>query len=272
MTIDWFTFTAQILNFLILIWLMKRFLYGPIINAMDQRESRIASRLQEAKDATAQADAREHEFRQKTEELATAREELFAEVGRDVESWRTEHMHEARTEVEQARRDWQLALAREKQSLVNELQLNVARHATDIARHVLNQLADERLQSLLVAKFLQQMDASEPDVHQLLKAAHQTRIVQVECSHELTSEQHQQIDHAIRSVTGSDAAIEFRTNPDLICGIELTTQGCKVAWSIQESIAELESDLIDAIDGPMPDVSEAASPRQNVASDAEAVS
>ena len=48
MQIDWFTVVAQIVNFLILVWLLKKFLYGPIIRAMDDRERRIASRLEEA--------------------------------------------------------------------------------------------------------------------------------------------------------------------------------------------------------------------------------
>jgi F-type H+-transporting ATPase subunit b len=49
MLIDWFTVVAQIINFLILVALLKHFLYGRIIKAMDQREERINSRLEEAK-------------------------------------------------------------------------------------------------------------------------------------------------------------------------------------------------------------------------------
>jgi F-type H+-transporting ATPase subunit b len=45
MLIDWFTVGAQTLNFLILVWLMKRFLYKPILNAIDTREKRIAKEL-----------------------------------------------------------------------------------------------------------------------------------------------------------------------------------------------------------------------------------
>ena len=48
MLIDWFTVGAQALNFLILVWLMKRFLYKPILRAIDEREKRIASELADA--------------------------------------------------------------------------------------------------------------------------------------------------------------------------------------------------------------------------------
>ena len=40
MKINWFTVIAQLVNFLILVWLMKRFLYKPILNAIDEREKK----------------------------------------------------------------------------------------------------------------------------------------------------------------------------------------------------------------------------------------
>ena len=48
MLIDWFTVGAQALNFIILVWLLKRFLYKPILNAVDAREKRIAAELADA--------------------------------------------------------------------------------------------------------------------------------------------------------------------------------------------------------------------------------
>ena len=48
MLIDWFTIGAQALNFLILVWLLKHFLYQPILNAIDEREKRIAKELADA--------------------------------------------------------------------------------------------------------------------------------------------------------------------------------------------------------------------------------
>ncbi|MFQ3186924.1 MAG: F-type H+-transporting ATPase subunit b, partial [Marinomonas primoryensis] len=48
MLIDWFTVIAQLINFLVLVWLLKRFLYRPILNAIDAREKRIADELADA--------------------------------------------------------------------------------------------------------------------------------------------------------------------------------------------------------------------------------
>ena len=57
MLIDWFTVGAQALNFIVLVWLMKRFLYRPVLDAIAAREQRIAQQLAEA--ATQMAEAHE---------------------------------------------------------------------------------------------------------------------------------------------------------------------------------------------------------------------
>ena len=45
MLINWFTVGAQVLNFIVLVWLLKRFLYGPVLNAIEAREKRVAAEL-----------------------------------------------------------------------------------------------------------------------------------------------------------------------------------------------------------------------------------
>jgi len=69
MLIDWFTVGAQTLNFLILVWLMKRFLYKPIIDAIDAREKRIAAELADADAKRAEAQKERDEFQHKNEEF-----------------------------------------------------------------------------------------------------------------------------------------------------------------------------------------------------------
>ncbi len=69
MLIDWFTVVAQAVNFLILVWLLKRFLYQPILNAIDAREKRIAAELADADAKKAEAQQEREEFRRKNAEF-----------------------------------------------------------------------------------------------------------------------------------------------------------------------------------------------------------
>ncbi len=69
MLIDWFTVGAQALNFIILVWLLKRFLYKPILNAVDAREKRIAAELADADAKKTEARRERDEFQRKNKEF-----------------------------------------------------------------------------------------------------------------------------------------------------------------------------------------------------------
>ena len=51
MSVDWITVIAQIVNFLVLIWLLKKFLYRPILDGIDAREAEITERMLAANQA-----------------------------------------------------------------------------------------------------------------------------------------------------------------------------------------------------------------------------
>ena len=77
MLIDWFTIGAQALNFLILVWLMRRFLYKPILHAIDDREQGIARELAEADKKKGDAEKEREQFQKKNEAFDREREEFM---------------------------------------------------------------------------------------------------------------------------------------------------------------------------------------------------
>jgi F-type H+-transporting ATPase subunit b len=53
-------------TFLILVWLLKRFLYKPILHAIDERERRIAKELADADTKKTEAEKERDEFQKRT--------------------------------------------------------------------------------------------------------------------------------------------------------------------------------------------------------------
>ena len=80
MLIDWFTIGAQVLNFLILVWVMKRFLYKPILVAIDKREARIAAELADADAKKAEAQQESETFKRKNDEFDRQRDALLSQA------------------------------------------------------------------------------------------------------------------------------------------------------------------------------------------------
>lgn len=121
MLIDWFTVVAQALNFLILVWLLKRFLYKPILNALDAREKRIATELANADSRMAEAGQERDEFQRKNEEFDQQRAALLTKAEDEATAERQHLLDDARKESDGLRTKWQEALRSEHQSLNKEL-------------------------------------------------------------------------------------------------------------------------------------------------------
>ena len=96
MLIDWFTVAAQALNFVILAWLMKRFLYKPILDAIDAREKRIATELAAASRKKTEAQHERDEFQKKNDDFEQQRAALLEKARADADAERQTLMDAAR--------------------------------------------------------------------------------------------------------------------------------------------------------------------------------
>src|ERR1700689_4507849 len=103
MLIDWFTVGAQTLNFLILVWLFQRFLYKPILNAIDAREKRIAGELADAAAKKAEAEKERDEFQNKNKAFEEQRPPLLGKATEDAKADRERRMGGARKDDESLR-------------------------------------------------------------------------------------------------------------------------------------------------------------------------
>ena len=100
MLIDWFTVGAQALNFLILVLLLKHFLYKPILNAIDEREKKIAGELADASQKKIEAKKEQDEFKLKNEEFDKKRDQLFKTATDDAAAERRKLLDEAKKAAE----------------------------------------------------------------------------------------------------------------------------------------------------------------------------
>lgn len=77
MKINWFTIIAQILNFIILVWLLKKLLYKPVLNAISNREKERESLLNSAELKMAEAKQMQSDLQKKNEDFEYHKEELL---------------------------------------------------------------------------------------------------------------------------------------------------------------------------------------------------
>jgi F-type H+-transporting ATPase subunit b len=242
MLIDWFTVGAQAINFLILVWLMKRFLYKPILHAIDAREKRIATELADADAKKAEAQKERDEFRHKNEEFDRQRAALLSKAKDEAQAERERLLDEARQAATALRSKRQEAMRTEERNLHQAISRRTQQEVFAIARKVLTDLAGTSLEERLGEVFTRRLREMDGEVKAGLAEALQaaTEPALVRSAFDLPAEQHKAIQNALNETFSAEINVRFETAPDLISGIELTTNGQKVAWSIADYLASLE--------------------------------
>lgn len=251
MLINWFTVTAQIFNFLVLVYLLKRFLYKPIVRAMDERERRIASRLEEAEKREEAARQEQDQYEEKKREIDDQRDTLLGQIKEDVETQRKELVSKARLQVDAVRTNWYHALEREKEAFLQELRERAGKHVCAIARRALKDLGNVELEQLMVRLFIERLRGLDQAEQKALKeSVHKAkREVAVTSAFEIPEAMSREIAEVLRAYTAHSEGLRFETSPDVICGIELRAHGRKIAWSVRDYLEGLETTFAEVLKG-----------------------
>lgn len=249
MLIDWVTVAAQIVNFLILVVLLKIFLYDKIIEAMDKREQRIADRLSEAESRRQEAEAEKKKFREKQEQLAKDRKEVMEEAERQAEAKRREMVEKARAEVDEMAENWRQSLKRDQEDLVGELSRMTADQAVKIASRAVSDLAGAGVSDAVSETFLKKLKGlSEEDRRAMAEAAKKEGVVRVLCADEPSAEEKQRITRTVHEHVSEDVEVKYEAGATRM-GYVLKTRGRKFDWSLEGYMREYRERVRDALVG-----------------------
>lgn len=246
MTIDWITVSAQIVNFLILVWLLRRFLYRPITDAMEKRERHIAERLGEAELREQAADESAARHQRALARLEQDRERLLEEARAAAESEHKRLLDALRAEVAELRGRWHQQVEAEKSEFLARLRREAVDAVDAMTRKVLRELADAPLEEQMVQVFLTRLRGADPRVRQAL--AGNGGAVEVATSFEPGSELRARLGAALEATAGGPVQVEYRHLPELTCGIRLTVGGERVEWNVARYLDDL-SRQVNAVFG-----------------------
>lgn len=250
MQIDWVAVVAQIVNFLILVWLLKRFLYGPILRVMEERQERISREMDEAGEREAAAKEEERRHREARRELDEQRDEMLDEAREEAEATRRQLVEQARHEVQDLERRWHESLREEQDAFVRELRERMGRQVCSVARRALEDIANQELQAQVLSVFTQRLRELDDERRDELRAAlaDDDRAPRITSAFALTSAQRNELQAAAREALEEDLQLSFEESDELLCGIELAVGGLKIAWSIDSYLDALEHSVVGAIE------------------------
>jgi F-type H+-transporting ATPase subunit b len=247
MQIDWLTVAAQIVNFLVLVWLLKRFLYRPVMDAMARREGRIAARLAEAARREEDAAGRALEYREKSEAFERERKQKLEKAREAAEQEKRGLLSAARNEVDEQRDKWREEVQREYYELRKTLEREMIVSSVETARRALAELANVALEDRVVALFLERLASlSKKEREAFLDGS---KALRVASSFELDAKTRERL----RDELSPEADIEYVHDERLICGIAVTGRGHKLEWNFASFLGNLESRIEQLLSTPAVD-------------------
>ncbi|MCP5245114.1 MAG: hypothetical protein H6937_03775 [Burkholderiales bacterium] len=248
MGIDWITVSAQIVNFLILVWLLKRFLYQPVMRAMARREQRIIAQLNEAQVREQNADETMQQYHEKSSALEREQDRILAKAHEQAAQQKKQLIDEARKEVAEIREHWLRQAHQEKEEFLGNLRHQVANSIQKIAHSALKELGDAELEKQIIHSFIDQLATLDQQSRILLLKAFKdaSEPVHVTSTFVLDAAMRNTIKHAIHEHLFKGAVIEYTQSAELLCGIAVTVGSGRLGWNLADYLNQLNQRVEDA--------------------------
>jgi len=243
--IDWFTVGIQIVNFLILVALLKHFLYGPVLKAMAAREAKIAAQLDAAEAEKQRARAEAESYRKKNADWEAEQLAMRAQAKDAAKIERSALIEQAHQEVTLLQAKWREAIELQKAAFLRDLRTRVIRQVYDTARRVLKDLANADLEHQITAVFIDRLQKMAPKKWREIGAALQDgeNSLFIESSFEMPDEAREKIAGLLQKRFSQKIVPVYKIEADTVCGIVLKAPGHKVAWHLDDYLETLEEEI-----------------------------
>lgn len=240
MEINWFTLVAQIFNFFLLVWLLKRFLYKPILEAIDKRERKIVDQLNDAEAKKAEALKEQEDYKQKNLAFDEAKKELMNKAITESKETRTKLLEKARAEAEALKNHLEKTNKEKRQNQEASLTYKIQEEVFAISRKALLDLASVSLEEQAIAVFIHRLKSLKDDDLDRFKNAFKNGKITLRSAFPLTEAQQNQIEEQLNKLLEMKVNMEVDVAAELISGIELSTRDYKLSWSISGYLKDLE--------------------------------
>jgi F-type H+-transporting ATPase subunit b len=234
MLIDWFTVAAQAVNFLILAWLLKRFLYGPIIAAMQERREGLAHELNQTREARTEADRHAEELSKKREDLEKEAQAMLTKARAEADERREQWLKEAKTEVEERSQAWIEAVEREQAAMGDRMRHRIGEQVVRLSEKVLQDLAGDELEARALADFISRLARSDVETQV-------SGDVTVRTGFPLSENVLDRLETAIREHFPDCGKIETIEDDSIGFGIVMVGGDTKWEWNLASYMDDVES-------------------------------
>lgn len=250
MSIDWFTLIAQIINLLILLFLLRKFLYLPVLKAVEIRQKLIADELKKAEQSRLKAEKAEALSLQKVKDIENAKQQILADAQREAVKLAADMRQDAQNQYIASKEQWQQRLQNEQKNFDISVQKLTAEHFNRFADKAFRQMADEDLNVWTVKQFMQKIkNMPDKELSELQDNFHSQNSLQIQSALELNDQLRAELEDLLREHCRLSAQTKFvyQINRELVCGIVVQAEEYMIEWSFNTYLEEFKQTMANEI-------------------------
>lgn len=223
MELDWVTFALEIVNFLILIWILQRFLYKPVLAAIARRKAAIEKTLSEAAARQADAQALEQQYRNRLTDWEREKATLRARLAEEIDAQRTRAMAALQDALDQERDKHHVLEERRVNELRRQIEEQANARGAQFAARLLTRLAAPELEARLVGLVLDDLAQLPEETLQALRAACRDagHKITVTSAFPLAEPQRRALLQRFMDLARQRVVGEFKENERLLAGLRI---------------------------------------------------
>jgi F-type H+-transporting ATPase subunit b len=232
------TFVLELINFLVLVWILKRFLYRPVLDVVARRREQIDATMAKAKRIDSEAQELKERYEKRLDEWEREQTNKRGALAHELADERARQLAELRKSLDEEVEKSQAAEARRVADLGDKLEREGLALGARFASRLLGVSATPELQTRLLDLFVQDFDAMPPERFANLLGNPELGpdSVDVSSAFELTEAQRTAVDERAKKLCGSDVPVRFAEDPDLLAGIRLTIGGCVLGLNLKDEL------------------------------------
>ena len=246
MSIDLFTFFAQMFNLLLLLYLLRRFLYLPVLKAVDERQKFIERELKKAASSHKEALRLEAECKQKMAEIDAQRQDILSQTRSEAAVLAEKLANEAKAQFEADKSQWKQRLAGEQKTFELAMQDLILEHFNKLADGALKQMADVSLNDLMIDKLKEKISALPVRKKQEFAAVYQNKKqLIVRSAQKISVEQKQELKDFLRAQLElpEETKFKFEVDKKLVCGVALQADEQLIDWNLASYMNEFQKNM-----------------------------
>ena len=236
MELNWSTFLLEIINFLVLVWILKHFLYKPVLDVIARRRAGIEERLAKAQHLHDEADKLKTEYDNRLVDWEHERQQAKDNLSQELNEERARQLEQLHVTLEQEQNKAKVSQLQQQAKTARAVEYQALQQSAQFATRLLNQASGPELEARLIDLLLENLSNLSQDQITTLNSqwGRQPESIMVASVYPLPESQRINMEMALKKLTGSAISVQYKQDSELLAGLNITIG----AWVLQANIRD----------------------------------